>query len=182
MSPRKRPEAAAQRGHARPCLAGAERSSKGAVRRAGGGDLDRVAALWSAMAAHHAAFDPLFTLRPDAEAEIRSLVGALRRDPDAELLVWEVGDDLPGFCAVRVDRAPPIFAETVRAEITDLVVREDRRRCGGGRALATAALAWVGARGVDRVEVRVAAANPEGQAFWRALGFGDLMDVLQRRL
>jgi hypothetical protein len=35
---------------------------------------------------------------------------------------------------------------------------------------------------VGRVEVRVAARNSEGQAFWRALGFHDLMDVLQRRL
>ena len=36
--------------------------------------------------------------------------------------------------------------------------------------------------GMKRVEVRVASRNPEGQAFWRALGFGDLMDVLHRRL
>jgi hypothetical protein len=33
-----------------------------------------------------------------------------------------------------------------------------------------------------RVEVRVAARNAEGQAFWRALGFGDFVDVLDRRL
>ena len=31
-------------------------------------------------------------------------------------------------------------------------------------------------------EVRVASGNAEGQAFWRALGFDDLMDVLHKRL
>jgi hypothetical protein len=48
--------------------------------------------------------------------------------------------------------------------------------------LAAAALDWTAERGVDRVEVRVASGNAEGQAFWRGLGFDDLMDVLQRRL
>ena len=37
-------------------------------------------------------------------------------------------------------------------------------------------------RGVGRVEVRVAAANAEGQAFWRSLGFGDHVHVLHRKL
>jgi hypothetical protein len=35
---------------------------------------------------------------------------------------------------------------------------------------------------VPRVEVRVAVRNAEGQAFWRALGYDDLVDVLQRPL
>ena len=69
-----------------------------------------------------------------------------------------------------------------RAEITDLGVREGLRRRGIGRALVGAAADWITERGVARVEVRVAAGNREGQAFWRALGYGDLMDVLHRRL
>jgi hypothetical protein len=32
------------------------------------------------------------------------------------------------------------------------------------------------------VVVRVVAGNTDGRAFWRALGFGALMDVLERRL
>jgi N-acetylglutamate synthase len=56
------------------------------------------------------------------------------------------------------------------------------RRRGIGRALAGAALAWAQAAGAARVEVRVAARNPGGQAFWRALGFADFVDVLDRRL
>jgi hypothetical protein len=40
----------------------------------------------------------------------------------------------------------------------------------------------VRALGAERVEVRVAAANPTAQGFWRALGWADLVDVLERRL
>ena len=154
----------------------------GAIRAAAPRDLDRVAALWTALAAHHGRIDPLFRPRADCDASVRALLAAQLRDPDAALFVCDAGGELLGFCGVRIDRAPPIFEETARVEITDLGVREGARRRGVGRALCEAALAWARARGHGRVEVRVAAGNPEGQGFWRALGFGDLMDVLQRRL
>jgi ribosomal protein S18 acetylase RimI-like enzyme len=61
-------------------------------------------------------------------------------------------------------------------------VREEARRRGVGRALAEASLAWLAARGLRRAAIAVAADNAEGQAFWRALGFADAMDVLERPL
>ena len=82
----------------------------------------------------------------------------------------------------QIGRRPPLVAERARCEITDLFVRQDGRRRGIALALVRAALAWCEQRGVRRVEVRVASANAPGQAFWRAAGFGDFVDVLQRRL
>jgi GNAT superfamily N-acetyltransferase len=131
---------------------------------------------------HHASVDPLFALRPDANAEIRRLLDAILRDPDAAIFVYESDSALLGFCTVRIDRAPPIQLEVQRAEITDLMVRASQRRRGLGRALVERALSWVEERGVERCEVRVASRNAEGQRFWRAVGFDDLMDVLHRRL
>jgi GNAT superfamily N-acetyltransferase len=61
-------------------------------------------------------------------------------------------------------------------------VEAAERRCGLGCALVAEALAWARERGAARVEVRVGARNPEAQAFWRAQGFGDFVDVLDRRL
>ncbi len=131
---------------------------------------------------HHAPLDPSFALGAGAEDEAREFLRGLLRDSDAAVFVCDEGGDLRGLCIVRVDRAPRMLRERERAEITDLGVREAARRRGLGRALAGAALDWVAERGVDRVEVRVAAGNPEGQAFWRALGFADHVDVLHRRL
>jgi GNAT superfamily N-acetyltransferase len=150
----------------------------GAVRRAGRRDLDRVAELWIALTEHHAARDPYFALRHGAREEVRRLLEAQLRDPDCAILLAEGA----GLCIVRVDRSPPILAEVERAEVTDLYVVPEARRRGLGSRLVEGALAWVRRRGVERVEVRVGADNAEGQAFWRATGFGDFMDVLQRRL
>ena len=121
-------------------------------------------------------------MREGADAELRKLRGALHRDPDAAIFVYDCDGDLPGMCIVKIDYSPPIMEEIERAEITDLGVREDRRRCGIGRALVDEALAWVSDAGVSRVEVQVATGNVEGQAFWRSRGFGSLMDVLHKRL
>jgi ribosomal protein S18 acetylase RimI-like enzyme len=157
-------------------------SVQDSLRRAGADDLAGLVELWIEVTAHHAALDPLFTLRPNSRPVIERLIRSQLRDSDAAIFVVDSLDSLAGFCCVRVDRAPPILEETRRAEITELGVRVALRRRGFGRALAAAALDWTAERGVDRVEVRVASRNAEGQAFWRELGFDDLMDVLQRRL
>ena len=154
----------------------------GRIRGAHPRDLDRIAALWIVLTEHHAPGDPLFALRSDADAEIDRLLAAILADPEAAIFVYERNDVLLGFCTVRIDRALPIQVEVQRAEITDLMVLESERRRGVGRALVERALAWVKERGVERCEVRVASRNSEGQGFWRSVGFGDLMDVLHRRL
>ena len=152
------------------------------VRRAGPRDLDRVVGLWGALMGHHQAFDPHWRVAPGAEDEWRRLLARLLADADAAVLVWDEEGDLLGFCAAQIEDAPPVVTERARAEITDLFVSEDSRRGGIGRRLVEAVMDWLRERGVPRVEVRVAVRNAEGQAFWRALGYDDLVDVLQRPL
>ena len=160
------------------------RSDAGRVRPARPQEIDRVAALWGLITEHHAGLDPLFRMRRGAvaEGELRELLRAIRRDPDAEILVFDHAGTPVGLCIVRIDRAPPILEETERAEISDLGVRPEWRRRGIGRRLVGAGEAWVRERGVSRIEIQVASGNREGQAFWRAMGYGHLMDVLHKRL
>ncbi|MDG2050706.1 MAG: GNAT family N-acetyltransferase [Myxococcota bacterium] len=154
----------------------------GRVRRAEFVDLDRVSALWTLITRHHEPIDPVFRMREGIEGELKEMLRGIARDPDSEIFVYEDGGDLPGMLIVRIDRAQPIMAEVERAEITDLGVRAGARRRGIATSLLGEALRWIRASGVDRVEVQVAHANPEGQAFWRSQGFGDFMDVLNKRL
>jgi ribosomal protein S18 acetylase RimI-like enzyme len=172
-----------KRGELHPVRAGAA-ADLGRVRVARVQEIDRVAALWALITEHHESLDPLFRMRrgPVAEGELRELLRALHRDPDAVILVFDREQTPEGLCIVRIDRAPPILEETERAEITDLGVRPALRRRGVGRLLVEEAQAWVRDRGVARIEIQVAHGNREGQAFWRSLGYGDLMDVLHKRL
>ena len=156
----------------------------GRVRSARMQEMDCVAALWVLVTEHHGSLDPLFRMRrgPVAEGELRELLGALFRDPDVDILIFDVEGTPQGLCIVRIDRAPPILEETERAEITDLGVRPAYRRRGIASRLVEEAQTWVRDRGVSRIEIQVAHGNIEGQSFWRSMGFGDLMDVLHKRL
>jgi len=156
--------------------------SGGAARPARRTDVAAVAALWAALVEEHAALDPAFAVRAGAAAELPAAVERMLRDPAAALWVWEAPTGVAGFCAAQRRAAPPAAAERARVEITELAVAPEARRRGAGRALVAAALAWAAAGGAPRIEVRVAARNPAGQAFWRALGFADFVDVLDRRL
>lgn len=135
-----------------------------------------------ALTRYHASFERRYELRPGAESDVRALLRAQLRDADAAAWLALRGPQLAGYCAVRVDRAPPIYRERLRAEITDLWVQESCRRQGAARRLASRAFEWVRERGAERVEVRVSAANTAGHAFWAALDFGDFMDVLHLAL
>ena len=144
-------------------------------------ELDRVAALWTLLAAHHGSAPGLAPAAGTAFA-VRDHLAEQLRDEDAVLLVAEQDGQLVGFGSARVLRRPPIFAETARGEIEALFVREGHRRGGIGRALAERLFAWLAERGLGRVALQVASDNREGQRFWRALGFTDSMDVLERPL
>jgi len=154
----------------------------GSVRRARESDLDDLTRLWKEIAAHHAPLDPVFALRPDAGGAIRRMLAAQLADDDAAVFVWEEAAQVVALCTVRIDQAPPIQVETRRAEICDIGVAATARRRGVGRALARTASDWARKRGIARIEVRVAVGNREGQTFWRCLGYGDLLDVMHRRL
>ena len=121
-------------------------------------------------------------MRADVRERLPKLLAQQLRDADAAVFVCEEARGLVGFCSVRLERAPAAMVEVSRAEIADLGVRADHRRKGVGRSLVEAARSWVRSRGAERLEVRVAVRNPEGQAFWRALGFEGFVDVLHRRL
>ncbi len=157
-------------------------TAKGGVRPAGRADVDAVAGLWRTLVAHHERLDVAHRTAPGADRGLADAVRAMVASPGSRVFVWDDGSGLAGFSTARFVGAPPELLEGGRGEIPELWVRPDARRRGVGRALVEAACRWLQERGAGRVEVRVHAGNLEGQAFWRALGWGDFVDVLQRRL
>ncbi len=152
------------------------------IRRATRSDLEALLELWLELLEHHATLDPHYQIRERGLGGLRKALEAQLDEAESALFVWEEDGELLGFCGARIDRAPPILKERRRAEIADLLVEPSARRRGLGRALAAAAAGWARQQGVERIEVRVVAGNVEGQAFWRALGYADFVNVLHRRL
>jgi len=158
-----------------------------AICRATGEDLEAVTALWMALLGDQAALDPALRLRPGMEGELRECARVMLANPDTCVLLG-VAPERPrrhgaiGLCVSRVERAPMLLEEPLRAQITELYVSDKARRRGLGSALVAAVLAHARERGVRRIEIRVSTHNRAGQGFWRGLGFRDFMDVLDLRL
>ena len=71
-----------------------------------------------------------------------------------------------------------VFEPEQYGYVTDVVVDRAARRRGVGRALLEALKAWFRERGVSHLELMVAHNNSVSQAFWRAGGCTDYMDIL----
>lgn len=111
-----------------------------------------------------------------------SLLANYLGHPDGKVFVAEREGQPVGLISVALARRPAFFAETLRGHVEHLYVLPEARRSGLGRALVEAAFGWLRLAGATRVELEVARDNPEGQAFWEALGFGPVTDVLERQL
>jgi GNAT superfamily N-acetyltransferase len=76
---------------------------------------------------------------------------------------------------VVVDLAPELFAQEPSGFLADIYVDADHRRGGVGTALVNGLTDWFRQRNVRFFEWHAAAQNPDGIAFWRALGGRDVM-------
>lgn len=110
-----------------------------------------------------------------------SLLADYLGHPDGKVFVAEVEGQPVGLISVALARRPAYFAETLRGHVEHLYVLPAARRSGLGRALVEAAFDWLRLAGAARIELEVARDNPEGRAFWEALGFGPVADVLERQ-
>ncbi|MBW2240874.1 MAG: GNAT family N-acetyltransferase [Deltaproteobacteria bacterium] len=111
-----------------------------------------------------------------------SLLADYLGHPDGQVFVAERDGQPVGLISVALARRPAFFAESLRGHVEHLYVAPEARRGGLGRELVEAAFGWLRLAGATRVELEVARDNPEGQAFWKALGFGPVTDVLERPL
>ena len=84
-------------------------------------------------------------------------------------IVAEVEDQIVGFAGLRV--APLIFYDGAHAELTELFVEEDYRRCGVGQALIKFAERLAISKGAEELILHTGEDNETAQAFYSAVGF-----------
>jgi ribosomal protein S18 acetylase RimI-like enzyme len=102
------------------------------------------------------------------QARMRSHLKALIAR--GQVLVVEASDAVVGFSAVVAD-LPRMDVYFASATISDLYVSKAGRAQGCGRALLTATVAMIQARGLHAVRLSVSAGNEQALGLYRALGF-----------
>lgn len=147
------------------------------IRSAKPGDVDAVSHLWEALVEYHRVLDAdLPPATPEGAMRYARRILDHLDDPSAKIFVAIRDNVVVGYVlGVVVDLAPEMFQQEPSGFLADIYVDEKQRRTGVGRALVEALTAWFRERGLHYFEWHAAARNPEGIAFWRAMGGREVM-------
>ena len=147
------------------------------IRSARPDDVDAIARLWEALVEYHCDLDA--DLPP---ATHQGSIRYARRltdqldNPTTRVLVAVRNSQIVGYVlGVVVDLAPEIFAQEPSGFLADIYVDLSQRRKGIGRALVEELIDWFRTNGLHYFEWHAVVQNPEGIAFWRALGGREVM-------
>lgn len=149
------------------------------IDRAVFGDLEAILTLLRLLAYEHEAFDESFAVADDWTTSMESYLTERLRSPEHHVSVAREGSAVVGVVVASM-RWQPVFAESPRGYLENVVVAPSRRRQGLGRRLVEAASLWCEARGAMAVELSVAVANGAGREFWASMGFEPVLLQMRR--
>ena len=138
--------------------------------------------LWVEFMDFHSDIDPRFPLKDNAAASFETHLKNLMAAEDTLVLVVLDRNRLVGYSTSQVMKSTPIWERETYGSIMTMVVTSDCRRKGFGERLLAQNLDWFRSRGIDRIELSVAAGNQAGYSFWRKHGFGEYAHQLYRPL
>lgn len=148
------------------------------IRRAILADVDPCFELWAQSVMLLQQMDARVKLLPDARSEWVQRFTVSLQEPETLVVVAEQSGQFGGYMLGKITHPPPGLAPEKIGIITDLVVESHHEQRGVGRALFSHARDWFLARHVDHVLIQVATRRVVEQAFWRAQGATDWMNLL----
>lgn len=154
------------------------------IRTAGPADRETCIALIDALNAYEATLvDDRLTTRAAAEAAYARAVERVVETRGRILLAEEDGHPL-GLLVFVIDVEHPYVREDVRryGQVADLIVAEEARGRGVGRALIAAAEDLTREAGLRRLVIGALTANAGALAAYRKAGFGDYLTMLVKDL
>lgn len=126
--------------------------------------------------------DRRFRLAEDGGAQWLAAAALHIENPAFCILVAEADDFIYGYSIGCLQAAPVGTLPAQWGVVSELAIDAHRPRGGVGRALIDALRAWFIANDITLLTVQVAGRYPVEQAFWRALGAKEWVDLLWLKL
>jgi ribosomal protein S18 acetylase RimI-like enzyme len=144
------------------------------IRRLDPADIDLVEPLWNALREHHASVTPAAGAprpREDSWARRRAQYERWLSEPDAFVLVAELGGARVGYAMVHLRAGSPTWPSSERAgEVETLSVRPTERGQGIGTLLLRAVEDELAGLGVEELSLHVVSHNDKAMAFYERHG------------
>lgn len=154
------------------------------IRRAAPQDCDDLCMLIDQVDALHRNNQPEVFRKPIGPVRDREYVLALIADDNVGLFVAEVDGALGGMIHAFVRDTPdiPVLVPRRFVMIDNMVVREDWRGRGLGRALITTVHQWAIEKGATSVELNVYDFNQQARDFYESMGYEVVRHSMSRPL
>jgi len=133
--------------------------------------LEAVSDLWLQLAKHHERLSDRFSLALDGRRRWAAYLSEKFSEISTKLIVAEEDGKIVGFMFCLLEPNAPIYKERKIGVISDVYVKEQRRRKGLAKKMFDFAAAWFKKNRVRTVRLNVAADNLEARAAWRMMGF-----------
>jgi ribosomal protein S18 acetylase RimI-like enzyme len=141
-------------------------------------DTEQITELWKELIDYHRELDAFYSRRADGDKNFGKYLSDCLISEDCLAIVAVEDDKVLGYSISQISRHPPVLETEDFGLITDMAVKSGYRKKGIGSALLMETLDWFALKGVGRIELHVAAANPIGNSFWTKHGFKDYEHVL----
>jgi ribosomal protein S18 acetylase RimI-like enzyme len=138
-------------------------------------DIESIVDLWWESARFHAEIEPRFRYASDAVESTKAYYSKQIPLDTFIVVLAEEGEDIVGFAGAQVISTPPIHLHQKIGHIDSLFVKPRVRRTSIGTHLWDICRDWLIQKEVAKVKLTVASMNPGAHAFWRKIGFRDLM-------
>jgi ribosomal protein S18 acetylase RimI-like enzyme len=148
------------------------------IRAATPADLPELMHLWYEKMVIQQQFDSRFTMMADGEARWCLAAETWLSNSACAIYVAEGQSGLVGYIIGWIQPAPlGMFPEQI-GHISEIAVDAHSHQGGLGRLLVMALREWFTKHGVECIIASVSHRNAVEQAFWRAQGAGEWMDLL----
>ena len=143
-------------------------------------DIPSISALLMEGDLAHQAFDRIAIRQGEPHPVDQKWIEGCIGDPDQHVLVARAAGHVVGMVRIRMDRqvASRLMRPMAFAVVEEIVVCAETRRMGIGRRLMNEAVAWTRRAGAIRIQLGVYSNNEEARAFYRRLGYGELVHTL----
>ena len=128
----------------------------------------------------HQAFDRVALHQGEPRPVDREWLACCIGDPNQRVLVARATDCVVGMVRIRLVRqaASRLMQPMTFAVVEEIVVGAETRRTGVGRKLMAEAVAWARVAGAIRIQLGVFSRNEDARAFYRRLGYEELVHTL----
>ena len=143
------------------------------IRQAVEEDYAGLNALFEEIDKHHRKALPHVFRKPDGPARNRDFLSAILADQNAVIFIAEIQGRIIGLVHAYVRAVPeiPIRIPCRACQVDNIVVTQEYRRRGVGKALMEMVHQWAGQMKLDRLELSVWDFNEDAQDFYRGFGY-----------